>query len=359
MVVSTYKNAFQGSIFTKMTVRSYPKTVLAVISLAAILSVLLSACGAPTTPIAAIDAGVFYTQAAATIVLGLTETSQAAPSSTPAPSPTTPPSATASLLPAPGATPETPAPPTSLPSPTALHIDPATAFGCYNAALVADVTLRYAENFKPGEHFTKTWRIQNTGNCDWPRGFKIAFANGNRFGTDTITINQKVLAGSQADISLDMIAPDLNGLVTSTWQLTTNTGKSFGPLLSVAINLPSANPSPSAEAAGCLNSALVKDVSIPTGTEIQAGSAFTKTWLIKNTGTCTWNRDFRITFVAGSLLGSDTTRIRKLVEPGASAEISLQMTAPQTSGTVSTAWQMSSDSGQLFGQLFAFVIVVK
>ena len=342
-----------------MTVRPVQKTVPAVIGLAVIMSVLLSACGAPMTPVATIDTGIFYTQAAATIVLGLTQTSQAAPSNTPAPSPTAFPSATASLVPAPGATPETPAPPTALPSPTALHIDPATAFGCYNAALVADVTLRYAENFKPGEHFTKTWRVQNTGNCDWPRGFKIAFASGNRFGADTITINQKVLAGNQTDISLDMTAPNLNGLVTSTWQLTTNTGKTFGPLLSVAINLPGANPSPSIAIAGCLNSALVKDVSIPTGTEIQAGTAFTKTWLIKNTGTCTWNRDFRITFVAGSLLGSDTTRIRKIVEPGASAEISLEMTAPQASGTVSTAWQMSSDSGQLFGQLFAFVIVVK
>jgi hypothetical protein len=35
------------------------------------------------------------------------------------------------------------------------------------------------------------------------------------------------------------------------------------------------------------------------------------------------------------------------------------MKAPGTKGTVSSAWQMADDGGQLFGQLFAFSIVVK
>lgn len=336
------------------------RTVFVFSSLAVILAFFLNACGPSSTPAATPDVNVFYTQAAATIMAGLTETSIAQPSATPVPpSATLQPSAT----PAPSQTASTPAtqPAAVVPasaSSTPLPVDPATAHGCYNATLVADITIVYAPTFKVGDTFTKTWRIKNTGSCDWPRGFKIAFVSGDRFGADTTNLDQKVLAGAVTDISLAMKAPNLSGVVNSNWQLTTDIGKPFGPLLSVAITLPGVTAG-TATSGGCLNSVLVSDVTVPSGSELVAGDTFTKTWLVKNTGTCTWNRDFKITFVGGDLLGSDTTKIRQIVEPGASVEISLSMTAPASTGTVSSSWQMASDDGKLFGQLFTFSIVVK
>jgi len=339
------------------------KTAFTLIGLTVTLTAFLSACGASVIPNPTADVGLFYTQAAATIVLGLTQTSQAMPSATLPPSTSTPePSAIPiqSIAPTAPATLDTPVPaqqPASA-SPTPVPVDPATAFNCYNAAFVADVTIQYAPAFNPGDRFTKTWRIKNTGSCDWPRGFRIAFVSGDRFGTDSSPIDQKVSAGALTEISLAMTAPNLTGVVTSNWQLSTDIGKTFGPVLSVAITLPG-SVSGTATSGGCLNSLLVSDVTIPTGTELQPNTSFTKTWLVKNTGTCPWNRDFKITYVGGDLFGSDTTKIRQIVAPGASAEISLPMTAPGTAGTINSAWQLASDDGQLFGQLFAFSIVVK
>ena len=45
----------------------------------------------------------------------------------------------------------------------------------------------------------------------------------------------------------------------------------------------------SSYAGGCDNSAYVSDVTIPDGTEVAPGEAFTKTWALVNTGNCTWN----------------------------------------------------------------------
>ncbi len=327
-------------------------------TLIAILAISLGACGPTATPAPTADVNAIFTQAAATIVGGITQTAAAVPSATPIPPTATPePSATsaeavATVVPTqvaanPIATTATPVP-----------VDPNTAFGCYNAAFMAHVTLPYAPPFNPGERFTKTWRVKNTGTCDWPRGFKIMFISGDRFGADTVELGQKVTAGAVTEISIDMKAPYLTGVVSSNWQVATEIGKPFGSVLSASITLPGQAASGSTDG-GCLNSVLVADVSISNGTELKAGESFTKTWLVKNTGTCTWNRDFKIAYVGGDTLGSDTTKIRQTVGPGSSAEISLAMVAPNNSGTYATAWQMLSDEGVSFGQVFGFSILVK
>lgn len=342
--------------------KTISKPVLILTSLTVILAVYLSACGpaATATPAPTADLNVIYTQAAATIVAGMTQTAAAMPSATPVP-----PTAT----PEPSATPETGATPTAAPtqppaapaagsSATPVPADPATAFGCYNASLVAHVTLPYAPAFNPGDKFTKTWRVKNTGTCDWPRGIKIAFSSGDKFGANTTEIAQKVLAGATTEISLAMTAPYLTGVVSSNWQLTTEIGKPFGQVLSTSITLPG-TATGSGSGDGCLNSVLVSDVTIPSGTKLDQNETFTKTWLVKNTGTCPWSGDFKITFVGGNVFGSDTRKIRQEVGPGNSAEISLAMTAPGTAGAYTSSWQMASDTGTLFGQYLTFNIVVK
>jgi hypothetical protein len=185
------------------------------------------------------------------------------------------------------------------------------------------------------------------------------FISGDRFGADTTEIGQKVPAGGVAEVSLAMTAPSLTGVVSSNWQLATDIGKPFGSVLSVSITLPGTTTSSGTTSGGCLNSTLISDVSIPSGTVVKAGDSFTKTWRVKNTGTCAWSRDFKITYIGGDLLGADTTKIRQVVGPGSSAEISLDMVAPGTTGTITSSWQMASDDGVQFGEVFGVSIVVK
>ena len=335
------------------------------------LALLLSACGSAATPGPTPDVSIYYTQATATIAAGQTQTAEALPSATlPAPTAT----ATITDTPQPAATPEqntNPGPTPALtatnpaapagpayPSSTPVPVDQGAAFGCYNASFVADIPPWFAPTFSPGQHFTKTWRVKNTGSCDWPRGFLIVFGGGNRFGADTTTIDQKVATGSTADITLSMVAPSMTGQVTGNWMLATDVGKPFGPVLSVSITLPGTSNA-TIVANGCLNSLLISDVTIPSGSKVNTKDTFTKTWQIQNTGTCNWTGNFKITYLDGDMLGADTTKISRTVVPGGTTEISLKMTAPSTSGTYQSAWQMSSDTGQLFGQVFQFTLVVK
>ena len=223
---------------------------------------------------------------------------------------------------------------------------------------MADVTVPAGTGYKAGANFTKTWRLVNTGTCDWTSDFKITYVGGNIFGSDTTKIRQRVPVGGTADISLDMKAPDgLSGTVVSNWQMATDTGILFGPTLTVSILLPGSKPT--ATDVGCYSSALVSET-IPSGSRFNPGERFVKTWEIKNTGTCDWLRDFFFDYAGGyDFQGADRVRITKKVSPDSTVEISMSIDAPTDVDNYSSSWQMVTDEGVRFGQIFTIEIKVK
>jgi hypothetical protein len=333
------------------------KSYFPLLLISTIFVISLSACGSPEPSAPTVDVNEIVQQVAATLQMGYTQTALAMPTNTNTPEPTeTPlPSATSGSLII--VTPTLPFTPTPS-GPTPLPIDPSTANGCYNAALVADITVPAGTGYKAGAKFTKTWRVINTGTCDWTSDFKITYVGGNVFGSDTTKIRQRVPVGSIADISLNMEAPaGLSGTVVSSWQMATDTGILFGSVLNVSILLPGSNPT--ATAVGCYNSALVSET-IPSGSRLDPGERFVKIWEIKNTGTCDWSREFKITFVGGyDFQGADTTRIREKVTAGSTVEVSMSIDAPNDLDSYSSSWQIATDEGNLFGQVFRIDIVVK
>src|SRR5262249_47922976 len=58
-----------------------------------------------------------------------------------------------------------------------------------------------------------------------------------------------------------------------------------------------ATPNPSTLSYGCNNLALIRDVTVPSGTVMTPGAAFTKTWQVANTGTCDWLYLYELVFV--------------------------------------------------------------
>ena len=350
----SYRSVY-NSIIERMNMSQ--KSYFPQILICAVFVFSISACASPEPPAPTLDVNEIVQQVAATLEMGYTQTAQAIPTATNTPEPTITPVPSATSEPLTIATPTLTFTPT-LSGPTPLPINPATANGCYNAALVADVTVPVGTSFKAGDSFKKTWRLINTGTCDWTGEFKITYAGGDLFGSDTTKIRQRVGVGGIADISLDMVTPSgASGTVVSYWQMATDAGSLFGPVLTVSIILPGSNPT--ATSIGCYNATLVSDVTIPSGTRLNPGEAFTKTWQIKNSGTCDWTSDYKITYVGGDLFGSDTTKIRKRVLAGSTIEFSLDMVAPSTSGSATSSWQMADDSGFLFGQVYTIQIVVK
>jgi len=332
-----------------------PRFPLFWISIAFLL--ILSACTSPAAPEPTQDISELVNQIAGTIQAGYTQTALAMPTATSTPEPTLTLEPSATPQPLVVVTPTLAASPT-LSGPTPLPIDPSTANGCYNAALVANVTVPPGSAYKAGDDFTKTWRLINTGTCDWTADFKITYVGGDLFGSDTTKIRQRVGVGSIADISLEMEAPDgLSGTVVSNWQMATDTGSLFGPVLTVSILLPGSKPT--ATDVGCYNSALVSET-IPTGARMTPGESFEKTWTIKNTGTCDWLRDFFFDYVGGyDFQGADRVRITQKVVPGSTVDISMSIVAPDDPDTYTSSWRMRTDDGSFFGQVFTIEIKVK
>jgi hypothetical protein len=113
-----------------------------------------------------------------------------------------------------------------------------------------------------------------------------------------------------------------------------------------------------AATASCYGMSFVSDVSIPDNTPVTAGQAFTKTWKVKNAGSCAWDAGFKFAFTGGDAMGGSTYTLPAAVAAGAVTDISVAMTAPNKTGTLRGNWRMSTASGQFFGDEVYVQVVI-
>lgn len=196
--------------------------IIAMITAFTILGLLGSACGgseAEATP--TMDPKAIETFAVATFSSGLTQTALAAPTETP------PPTNTAAPLPTLGPlTNVTPFGTIPAANPTA---------SCYAMSFVTDITIQDNTTMTPGQTFTKTWKVRNTGSCAWDAGFKFSFTGGNAMNGTTYTLPQSVATNAETEISVDMTAPSTAGTARGNWRMSTAGGQFFGDEVYVQI----------------------------------------------------------------------------------------------------------------------------
>jgi hypothetical protein len=144
--------------------------------------------------------------------------------------------------------------------------------------------------------------------------------------------------------SQETIAPPINPLPDATEQPV--------PLVSVPSNTVSpalATPTLEVGAAtttNCDAAQFVTDVSIPDGTLFTAGATFTKTWRLKNVGTCTWGPAYALVFDSGDAMGGANSQvITGSTAPGAIVDVSVNLQAPATAGTYRGYWGLVNASG--------------
>jgi hypothetical protein len=127
----------------------------------------------------------------------------------------------------------------------------AAAGPCLSAAFVADVTIPDGTKLKNSETFTKTWRIRNNGQCNWPDDTVLVFVSGTKLNSpDTVQVG-KVVSSTEKEITVQLKAPDQYGNYTGLWQLK-SAQSNFGTLMSAVIqagdapvvNVPAAQPAP-------------------------------------------------------------------------------------------------------------------
>lgn len=96
----------------------------------------------------------------------------------------------------------------------------------------------------------------------------------------------------------------------------------------------------------------VEDITIKDKTIVVPGKPFTKTWKVKNAGTCEWNDTYKIVFSHGDqmdALSEISFPKNVLVGPNDTIELSVYMTAPSSPGSYAGYWLLQSGSGQKFG----------
>lgn len=102
----------------------------------------------------------------------------------------------------------------------------------------------------------------------------------------------------------------------------------------------------------CDQAAYVRDVNIPDGTIFMPGTSFTKTWEIKNTGTCDWDGTYSVVFGnEGDIMGgslSSPVVASGTVAPGDTVRISVNLVAPANTGDFKGYWKLRNPSGSIF-----------
>lgn len=113
------------------------------------------------------------------------------------------------------------------------------------------------------------------------------------------------------------------------------------------------SPTPTATlppASACDKAEFVQDVSTPDGTDIPAGQAFTKTWRLKNVGSCIWTTAYSLTFVSGDQMGgAAASALPATVPPGGTIDLTAYLTAPSVPGTYKGYWMLRNPAGGFFG----------
>ncbi len=95
----------------------------------------------------------------------------------------------------------------------------------------------------------------------------------------------------------------------------------------------------------------VSDVTIPDGTEFEPGEAFTKTWRLRNDGTCTWDSTYKVVYVSGNQMNGPASQqlTTGTIAPGGTIDVTVDLKAPETADTYFSYYLLQSGSGENFG----------
>jgi len=116
------------------------------------------------------------------------------------------------------------------------------------------------------------------------------------------------------------------------------------PTATTAVQAPTATPE------ACTDRAAFVSETILDGTVFKPGTAFTKTWTLRNAGTCTWTPRYALSFYDGEqMAGPNHVPLTKQVQPGENITFNVDLTAPSQPGTYRGRWMVMNEQGVLFG----------
>ncbi len=111
-----------------------------------------------------------------------------------------------------------------------------------------------------------------------------------------------------------------------------------------------AQPSKPSTELNCTDRANLVTETIVAGTVYPSQTGFTKTWVVENTGTCTWTTKYTINFTSGAQMeAASSGSLQNEVQPNQRISITMDMVSPAESGTYQSEWILKNASGESFG----------
>ena len=186
----------------------------------------------------------------------------------------------------------------------------------------------------------------------------LAACGGTATETTPTVDTESVIATSIAQ-TMEAMAQTQTAEVTPTSASTATPENLASPTAATAsVSLPTATMASVQLPTNCLIAGLVSET-IPDGTVMSKGANFTKTWSIRNGGTCTWSTSYKMVFESGDLLGatSESYALTQSVSRGMRTSVSIPMTAPSTDGWYTGYWTLLTDAGVLVGRFSVSIYV--
>ena len=100
----------------------------------------------------------------------------------------------------------------------------------------------------------------------------------------------------------------------------------------------------------CDHAQFISDVTVPDGSTVAPGEAFTKTWRLKNIGACAWTTSYSLVWAGGDLLGAPrSVNLPADTAPGQSVDVSVSLIAPTAPGRYKALFKLFNAQSVEFG----------
>jgi hypothetical protein len=146
-----------------------------------------------------------------------------------------------------------------------------------------------------------------------------------------------------------ILFPTPNWTMSKLFEVPTTDFRTHTPAAGETV-LPQFTATISPTAPNCTNLAQFVSETIPDLTSFAPGTAFIKTWTLKNVGTCTWGRGYALAFDHGDqMAGPASIPLTASVPPGAVYTFVANLVAPASAGEYQGFWKIQTPQGLRFG----------
>jgi len=125
------------------------------------------------------------------------------------------------------------------------------------------------------------------------------------------------------------------------------------PSVTPTVFVPSATSTPTVTSTPipCNWAKFISDVTVPDGWETTPSDHFTKTWQLKNIGTCTWTSGYSLVFDHGDQMSAPASQqlTPGTVAPGETIDVSVNLVSPNVAGTYQGYFKLRASDSTLFG----------